>query len=64
VPLHTLRAEIAYGFARQYTTYADRREDLIFRGEVLTKQERSSARRWRLKRERDCSHPRKSNIGR
>ena len=40
VPLHTLRAEIAYGFAQAYTTYGVIGvKTWIFRGEVLTKQE-------------------------
>ena len=40
VPLHTLRAEIAYGFAQAYTTYGVIGVKVwIFRGEVLTKQE-------------------------
>src|SRR6476661_4089052 len=40
VPLHTLRAEIGYGFAQAYTTYGVIGVKVwIFRGEVLTKQE-------------------------
>ncbi len=40
VPLHTLRAEIGYGFAQAYTTYGVIGvKTWIFRGEVLTKQE-------------------------
>ena len=40
VPLHTLRAEIQYGFAQAYTTYGVIGvKTWIFRGEVLTKQE-------------------------
>jgi small subunit ribosomal protein S3 len=40
VPLHTLRAEIGYGFAQAYTTYGVIGIKVwIFRGEVLTKQE-------------------------
>jgi small subunit ribosomal protein S3 len=40
VPLHTLRAEIGYGFAQAYTTYGVIGvKAWIFRGEVLTKQE-------------------------
>ena len=40
VPLHTLRAEIDYGFAQAYTTYGVIGVKVwIFRGEVLSKQE-------------------------
>jgi small subunit ribosomal protein S3 len=40
VPLHTLRAEISYGFAQAYTTYGVIGVKVwIFRGEVLTKHE-------------------------
>ena len=40
VPLHTLRAEIGYGFAQAYTTYGVIGvKTWIFRGEVLTKHE-------------------------
>ena len=40
VPLHTLRAEIGYGFAQAYTTYGVIGVKVwIFRGEVLTKHE-------------------------
>ncbi len=40
VPLHTLRAEISYGFAQAYTTYGVIGIKVwIFRGEVLTRQE-------------------------
>jgi small subunit ribosomal protein S3 len=40
VPLHTLRAEISYGFAQAYTTYGVIGVKVwIFRGEVLTKEE-------------------------
>jgi len=40
VPLHTLRAEIGYGFAQAYSTYGVIGVKVwIFRGEVLTKQE-------------------------
>jgi small subunit ribosomal protein S3 len=40
VPLHTLRAEISYGFAQAYTTYGVIGIKVwIFRGEVLSKEE-------------------------
>ena len=40
VPLHTLRAEIGYGFAQAYTTYGVIGvKTWIFRGEVLSKHE-------------------------
>ncbi len=40
VPLHTLRAEIGYGFAQAFTTYGVIGvKTWIFRGEVLTKRE-------------------------
>ena len=40
VPLHTLRADISYGFAQAYTTYGVIGvKTWIFRGEVLTKHE-------------------------
>jgi len=40
VPLHTLRADISYGFAQAYTTYGVIGIKVwIFRGEVLTKEE-------------------------
>ncbi|MEK6563299.1 MAG: 30S ribosomal protein S3 [Candidatus Binatota bacterium] len=40
VPLHTLRADISYGFAESRTTYgAIGVKDWIFRGEVLTEEE-------------------------
>lgn len=40
VPLHTLRAEISYGFAQAYTTYGVIGIKVwIFRGEVLTRAE-------------------------
>jgi small subunit ribosomal protein S3 len=44
VPLHTLRAEISYGFAQAYTTYGVIGiKCWIFRGEVLTKEEEQRA---------------------
>jgi small subunit ribosomal protein S3 len=44
VPLHTLRAEIAYGLAQAYTTYGVIGVKVwIFRGEVLTKEEEQRA---------------------
>jgi len=40
LPLHTLRADVDYGFAQAYTTYGVIGvKTWIFRGEVLTKQE-------------------------
>jgi small subunit ribosomal protein S3 len=40
VPLHTLRAEISYGFAQAYTTYGVIGVKVwVFRGEVLSKEE-------------------------
>jgi small subunit ribosomal protein S3 len=40
VPLHTLRADISYGFAESKTTYGIIGVKVwIFRGEVLTKEE-------------------------
>ena len=51
MPLHTLRADIDYGFAEANTTYGVIGVKVwIFRGEVLTRQEeeqRAGARRLR-----------------
>ena len=49
VPLHTLRADISYGFAEAKTTYGVIGiKAWIFRGEMLTRDEEEQKRRWRL----------------
>ena len=48
VPLQTLRADVAYGFAEARTTYGVIGVKVwIFRGEILTRQEEAAKRRGR-----------------
>jgi len=45
VPLQTLRADVAYGFAEARTTYGVIGVKVwIFRGEILTRQEEAAKR--------------------
>ncbi len=64
VPLQTLRADVAYGFAEARTTYGQISVKVwIPRGEVLTRKD-ADAKRARLRRRIDevrCSHQKKLN---
>ena len=66
VPLHTLRADIDYGFAEAQTTYGVIGVKVwIFRGEVLTRAGRGAARRPSASERIDpCSHRRESSTAR
>ncbi|MEA2680377.1 MAG: small subunit ribosomal protein, partial [Candidatus Binataceae bacterium] len=45
VPLQTLRADVAYGFAEAHTTYGQIGVKVwIFRGEILTRQAEAAKR--------------------
>ena len=61
VPLHTLRADIDYGFAEAKTTYGVIGVKVwIFKGEVLP-QGADSARHQRIGEREPCSPPRRSS---
>jgi len=61
VPLHTLRADIDYGFATAYTTYGTTGIKVwIYKGEVLPERQQREMAALRQKAEEEAPRPRRS----